>query len=625
MVILLLGAAVMCMVLGHICRGLRWKLFISVYEEASYGNLLNAMTIGYTLNTLLPVRIGEIARIIWSGKKLKNGFSLSVATVVADVYLDVLTVGIMFFGLLFMGKGGENLRYVAYAYMLIFLVVFLFTLIAVFCRKQIKKAVKKIASLFNLRIEFIILYVTYLCIASLKDIIRKIKKGKLIVLSIGTWAGYLLSYTLFAEAIQRYGIFYTTSDIFTELFSGSSMYHIPREALPIWSAYLVFPLIICALISLMISKKENRVELYKKTLPQMNEADRLSFLETYYMDENRENIQAYLDINGDVVVMEDASAGSNASTVVVMKEEGELFFRKYAFHDHGKKLRDQVEWIEAHQKDIPLPVISEKRYDPNYVTYDMPSYGDAVGLFRYIHTMPMEQSWSIIEKALEDIKTGLHNKNVCQAKEETIDAYIDSKVTKNLHIINTSDRYIRNLEQFSQLVVNGRTLPTLKHYHAMFEKEHLREIFEGDSYADIHGDMTIENIICFSDRDYYFIDPNADNIHNSPLLDFGKLLQSLHGNYEFLMMVKSVQIDENRVSFMMTKSENYGRLYKRYGQYLLDNFSDRDVLSIYYHEIVHWLRLMPYKIRKNEKLAVVFYIGLLAVLHDVWEMEHDKR
>lgn len=158
--------------------------------------------------------------------------------------------------------------------------------------------------------------------------------------------------------------------------------------------------------------------------------------------------------------------------------------------------------------------------------------------------------------------------------------------------------------------------------------------------ADIHGDLTIENIVCLSDhsdinitdyqgkilpQDYYFIDPNTGNVHDSPFLDYGKLLQSLHGNYEFLMMVHDVQIDGNHVSFMMTKSENYGKIYKRFRQYLLEHFSDRDILSIYYHEVVHWLRLMPYKIRKNEKLAVVFYTGLLTVLKDVWEMEHAEK
>ena len=91
------------------------------------------------------------------------------------------------------------------------------------------------------------------------------------------------------------------------------------------------------------------------------------------------------------------------------------------------------------------------------------------------------------------------------------------------------------------------------------------------------------------------------------------------------MMVKSVKIEGNNVNYLMTKSEAYGEIYQKFREYLRSRFSKEEVLSIYYHEIIHWLRLMPYKIRKNEKLAVVFYTGLLYVLHEVWKMENGKE
>lgn len=638
MMLLLFVLAEFCLVIGYICKAHRWKLFISVYEEPSDSNLLNAMSIGHALNAVFPVRIGDVVRIVWSGRKLKNGFSLSLATVIAELYIDVITVGAMYFCLSIIGNGGEKLQLVAHIYMIIFVVVIPITIIAILRGKQIKKLIAKIASIFNHKIEFRILYVTYLCIASLKDIAVRINKVKFILFTIGIWAGYFTSYMALSMFFRQYGIYYTVSDVFTELFSGSTFYHVSYETLLIWVVYLLFPVIICGIISFIIHQRENEVEVYRKTLPQMNQADRLAFLQTYYMGENRENIQSYLEINRDVVVVEDASAGSNASTVVVMKNGG-IFFRKYAFDEDGEKLQEQIDWIEEHQGDIPLPVISDQRNEFNYVTYDMPNYSGAIGLFRYIHTMPFEYSWEIIEKALNDIKYGLHEKNKRPADKATIEKYIESKITKNLRIIN-DNRYIKNLEYFSEIIVNGRKFPTLKYYSEMFEKDHLKNIFSDDFYTDIHGDLAIENIVCLSDRsdidgadyegkirpqNYYFIDPNTGNVHDSPFLDYGKLLQSLHGNYEFLMMVNSVRIDENQISFMMARSETYGKLYERFRKYLIENFSTKDILSIYYHEVVHWLRLMPYKIRKNEKLAVVFYTGLLSVLEDVRMMEYGER
>jgi hypothetical protein len=50
-----------------------------------------------------------------------------------------------------------------------------------------------------------------------------------------------------------------------------------------------------------------------------------------------------------------------------------------------------------------------------------------------------------------------------------------------------------------------------------------------------------------------------------------------------------------------------------------EQFGYERTKSIYFHEIIHWLRLMPYKIEKDGKCAVLFYAGMLMVMHDVIE------
>lgn len=640
MVIALWIIAVLFMVAGHIFKVKRWGLFISVYEEPSEANLLIAMTFGHTLNTVLPFRIGDIIRAVWSGRKMKNGYSFSIATVLVDLFVDVLTVGCMFFGLSIIGKGGERLLEAAHAYAILFGIALVLLALSIPLRKYVKRFIRFIARIFNDNIEFQILYVSYLCITSLKDIALKISKVRFILLSIGIWGSYVISYIVFAEAVQRYGFFYTTSDIFTLLFTGASFYKVEKALIPFMGGYLLLPLLICWLISICLKDKKKVEEHYHNPLPQMNQSDRMAFLKTYYEDEKREHIQAYLVLNQDVTVIEDNSAGSNASTLLVIDNAGDMLYRKYAFDEDGRRLEEQIEWIEAHQKDIALPIVVKKESNANFVSYDMHSYSSAVGLFRYIHTMPVEASWDVLERALEDIRKGLYLKDKIAADQKTIEKYIDSKVKNNLNIIRTSDKYIKNLEAFPKIIVNGRSLHTLDFYKDLFDKKHMTEIFRNDFYTDIHGDLTIENIVCLTNKneienseyegkirptDYYFIDPNTGNVHDSPYLDYAKLLQSLHGNYEFLMNVSDVKIEYNKVNYFMSKSEAYGKVYAQYKDYLNRTFSQDAVLSIYYHEVIHWLRLMPYKIRKNEKMAVVFYTGLLMVLNDVWEMEQGEK
>ena len=67
-----------------------------------------------------------------------------------------------------------------------------------------------------------------------------------------------------------------------------------------------------------------------------------------------------------------------------------------------------------------------------------------------------------------------------------------------------------------------------------------------------------------------------------------------------LCQKKFYKIQKNVVNFMLTKSEMYAKLYEKFENFLFESFSYNEVRSIYYHELVHFFRSMPYKIRKNE-------------------------
>ena len=628
MLFCLFSLAVFLMVLGHIFKAKRWALFISVYEKSNTLNLLNALSIGHILNSVLPIRIGDVFRIFYAGKKLKNGKSFSFATVVADLYVELLTVGFIFIILSCNYKEKTDLEFVKNIYIFSCLATILITIFACIFRKAIKLFIAKIASVFNAKIEFNILFASYLALASIKDIVLKINKYKFIFYTIIMWIGYLTSYYVFSLALKNVTPNYNFADIFVSFFTGINLYSINNEFFLLWSGYLILPLLITFLCSILVKERQDDVENYKSTLPQLNESDKLAFLKTYYAEENRDALRTYLEINNDVTILEDKSAGSNASTLLVMANNGEIFFRKYAFNDDSIKLIEQIDWIKSHFGRIPLPNILNVKKKKNFVSYDMPASTNFLSYFEFIHTMPFSYSSKVLDKVLNDIRNNIHNENLRKADSETVKKYIQSKVTKNLKIILNDDKYIKDLEEYDEIIVNGVNLKNLKYYEKVFNENNLQEIFINDSYSDIHGDLTIENIICASNFDfkrssidYYFIDPNSGNIHESPFLDYAKLLQSLHGKYEFLMMVKDVKIQKNVVNFMLTKSEMYAKLYEKFENFLFESFSYNEVRSIYYHELVHFLRLMPYKIRKNEKLAVVFYTGLLKVLNDIYVME----
>ena len=392
---------------------------------------------------------------------------------------------------------------------------------------------------------------------------------------------------------------------------------------------MLIPLFVLLGLSMYYPVKQrgnnDEYENYLNLLPHLDPKERLVFLENYFSGSNREYINNYLKINQGVSIIRDFSAGSNATTMLCMDEK-KTFFRKYAFGEAGEKLYEQILWLEENADILAVPKILNQEKTELYCFYDMPFNPNAVGLFEYAHSMPIDNTWEIIKNVLKCLESSIYKMNIRPADCTTIEKYISSKVDKNIKKIQDS-KYIKKLLQYDRIIINGVEYNNFGYYKKYLTLEYLKKLFANDTYAVIHGDLTIENIICTRDEngrdDFYIIDPNTGNVHDSPNLDYGKLLQSIHGGYEFLMATKEVKVEANRINFLFTRSSAYAELHERLRGYMQSNFGLERTKSIYFHEIIHWLRLMPYKIEKDGKRAILFYAGMIMVMNDVVEKYGD--
>jgi glycosyltransferase 2 family protein len=82
-------------------RALLWKQLIGRRCQPSTWNLFRIITIGYMLNNLLPLKIGEIVRAWLLGKKENLPISLAIGTVVVERILDVMTLLVYFAFMMF--------------------------------------------------------------------------------------------------------------------------------------------------------------------------------------------------------------------------------------------------------------------------------------------------------------------------------------------------------------------------------------------------------------------------------------------------------------------------------------------------------------------------------------------
>ena len=363
---------------------------------------------------------------------------------------------------------------------------------------------------------------------------------------------------------------------------------------------------------------------YLKILPQVDERDQLSFLDDYFSARQPEIVRRFIALNRGVSILADCSAGSNASTMLCMDREG-LFYRKYAFGADGEKLAEQLRWLRAHEGRLPLCEILRDDSSPDYCCYDMRYSSEAVGFFPFLHSHPVAAGERVLLGVLDAVERGLYRDSERPLDEAALEQYIQSKVTANLERLETA-RELHELLGYETLVVNHREYRNLPALRKLFAPEHLREVFACDRVGDIHGDLTVENIICTdpAGEGFYLIDPNTGNLHDSPFLDYAKLLQSLHGGYEFMMKTGAVSVSKNRVDFISARSAAYDELFAAYRAWLGERFSPAEQRSIFHHELVHWLRLLPYKLRKDGDLAPMFYAGFIMVANDVYEwFEHE--
>ena len=634
--IIFLIVAIITLSLAHFIKILRWRLFIEIYEEPRNRNLIQALSLGYLINLFFPFRIvGDFFRAIYSGKKMKNSYSLSFSTVIVDRILDIITVGILFYIFYVFSIYNKQIEKSFRFYMLFSVLIISLIILFYFLKRYIKIISLKVASLFNTNIELNILKFMWALIWNFKDIFLKINKFKILIITILMWLLYTFSYYLFSLFLLSQNYNFRLVDIFFLLFSkdifGTDFLLIEKKVSIFFYIYMITPIIIMLLISkfFMIktySKKNHReIEDYFNLFPNQDNKEKLEFLRKYFLDKDKSYIDNYLKINQKITIIRDFSAGSNATTMLCMKKD-EIFYRKYSFEDI-EKLYEQVEWIiENKKRKLPLPEIIRKEKTNKYCYYDMLYKPSSIPLFEYIHSTPFEETWEIIENVLKKLEEVLYTNKLRKADTVSINKYIDLKVRDNITKIYDS-RILKKLLRYDEVIINGKSYKNLSYYLKYLSKEYLYNIFKDDIYSDIHGDLTIENIICnlnTMEEKYYIIDPNSENINNSANLDYAKILQSIHGGYEFMMRTYDISVEENQINFLFIKSQAYSYLYKKLNEYMNSKFEKEKIRSIYFHEIVHWLRLMPYKLKKDGKRALIFYSGLLMVLKDVIEKYGDR-
>lgn len=86
------GGAAAVMVSGHVLRAWRWRLLLPSQRDARVIDLFHANLLGALANYILPVRGGDVVRVVAAGRRAAHGSGTMAGTVVVERLLDLLAV-----------------------------------------------------------------------------------------------------------------------------------------------------------------------------------------------------------------------------------------------------------------------------------------------------------------------------------------------------------------------------------------------------------------------------------------------------------------------------------------------------------------------------------------------------
>ena len=330
-----------------------------------------------------------------------------------DRFLDVWVVALLFGGFRLSGLGGAAVLGAARYYLVFALLLAAALVLVVLLRDLLKRCCLAVCSIFNDTIKLDGLVFCWSLINTFKDL-RRINLWRLLLNTVLMWGAYLASYAVLGQAIIACGGAggsFGLVEVFNMLFGVKSVdvtslgvagsLGLSDAARGLVIAWFLLPLAVMFAAPLLpehlraalngaaepIANREAGQENYLNLLPQVDPRDRGAFLNQYFSLQNKAYVAKFIEINQNITILQDYSAGSNATTMLCT-DGAATFYRKYAFGADGAKLAEQLAWLRRNAARLPLCEILREGTGEGYCWYDMTYSGSAVGLFRYIHSNP---------------------------------------------------------------------------------------------------------------------------------------------------------------------------------------------------------------------------------------------
>jgi Lysylphosphatidylglycerol synthase TM region len=609
------------LLVAHVIRAARWALLFPAHEISRRFDLLLGLALGYAINAIVPWRLGELARIWYVARKASVRVSYVATTVVAERLADLIVVSVIaVYVLADVNNNGWLIPLITVS-----LSIILVSLSYLIRKSQrTRQFIWRLASVFNDRIRFICIDFFW----SLSEMIMGgvLLKPRFLITTLIMWMVYVFSYAVFANASGE-GL---PAMIFAMLGSPLSpaveqLAIGDRAAAVILLGYTGLPVIgvivyggmkqLPGILRVLNARRRYGWYAGRRALSiarnhYKGEGEYEYFLSSLFSGDNKVATSFGLEALDDGTVHKLFVGGSDAITAMVEVDE-HLVIRKFAVGPAGDKLKAQHDWLGNYSSQaFPLVRIIRERQKNGSYHYDMPLVVPSNDFYDFIHTNPIEGSKQVISEVVDRITFFHEQHNGGVADESLVGKYLAEKVVSNAaSILNFAKTFFDE-----RYFINGKEF-NLKQWEYLLDIDWLTAQITDRSTTVVHGDLTIENIIIApqSSPNWYIIDPNPDNIFNSRLIDWAKLMQSVHLGYEGLNRNFSCIVENDSIQLAFTKSQAYTVLHHQLEALTRQYLNEDGLREVYFHELINYLRLTPYKIRHDPKKGMCFF-GCTSIL-----------
>lgn len=321
--------------------------------------------------------------------------------------------------------------------------------------------------------------------------------------------------------------------------------------------------------------------------------------------------------------------GSLARTMLIsengllkIRKEADLKSSPYAF----EKLKEQAAWTEAHQHLVPkIPKLLKKISQDGFFAFDL-EYYDSTGFFEYIHSKPIGNSKKILSSLIDFCFNELYakGKRSTDGNKENLDKLLQAKLRGKTAEAFKADPKLKEFAKFETIFINQSEY---LNYERISEKivgdKGTLESLAKTPCADIHGDPTIENVICTpsnasgrEEDSFVLLDPNPDNILNTPLVDMAKIAQSLNSGFEFLVSSNECEVFGNQVIYNSNTSRNYFLLNEFFQSKLSEHLSAEEQENMLFFEALNYSRALPLRQKINLETSMIYYAVMVKLLNE---------